>query len=524
MNQVVEFFSRLFDTTDWPPRWHCGRWTDFHGWLYIISDLLIWSAYFAIPAVIIRYLSRKQDIRFVRIYFLFAAFILACGATHFLDAIAFWIPAYRFNAFVLLITGILSWVTVFQLIKILPHAFSLKSGTELEKLVAERTAELTKSHTEIADYKYALDESAIVAITNQKGIITHVNQNFCKISKYDANELLGKDHRIINSGFHPKEYIRDIWVTIANGRIWKGELKNKAKDGSFYWVDTTIVPFLGEDNKPYQYVAIRADITGRKRVEEAYLKLNEDLERRIALRTAQLEAATKEMEAFTYSVSHDLRAPLRGIIGFANVLEEEYAEKIDDDGRRVISIIKKNTLKMGHLIDDLLSFSRIGKAEMRKSMINMQEMASTVVEDEMTNKDTTRIRWNIQPLPPAAANPETIRQVWVNLISNAVKYSATRQEAHIQIGGFVRNEEKVFFVKDNGVGFDSRYKDKLFRVFQRLHSPDDFEGTGIGLALVEKIVSKHGGRVWAEGEPDKGACFYFSLPSPARDQREAGSP
>src|SRR5579859_427045 len=534
MHQLLEFFSDLLDSSQWPPRWQCGKWSDFHGWLYIISDLLIWSAYFAIPIVIIRYISRKQDVRFIRLYFLFAFFILACGATHLLDAVTFWVPLYRFNALVLAVTGILSWLTVYHLVRLLPEAFQLKSGKELEDrvlqlakareeiailntrlegLVAERTRALDRSNKEMNDYKYALDESAIVAITNQKGIITHVNENFCRISKYSAPELLGADHRIINSGHHSKEFIRDLWVTIANGKIWRGELKNKAKDGAFYGVDTTIVPFLDERNKPYQYVAIRADITSRKIGEEAFHKLNEELESRITIRTAQLEAANREMEAFSYSVSHDLRSPLRGILGFANILSEEYGDRLDEEGKRVISVIMQNTLKMGHLIDDLLSFSRSGKLEMIKTRVNMLEMVREIITEQTPADPAVAIAWDIQPLPTTLANKEAIRQVWVNLISNAIKYSAIRREVHIQIGSYIGNDQVVFFIKDNGVGFDARYKDKLFKVFQRLHSADEFEGTGIGLALVDKIVSKHGGQVWAEGEPDKGATFSFSLPS-----------
>src|SRR5450631_1404031 len=231
MSALSNFFKLLFDGSDWPPRWHCGKWTEFHGWLYIISDLLIWSAYFAIPVVIIKYISRKQDARFIRLYFLFAAFILACGATHFLDAMSFWAPLYRFNALALFVTGILSWVTVFYIIRALPLAFTLRPQKDLEVEIEQRKkaeeqsrnlnavldSKIKERTAEISDYKYALDESSIVAITDHQGIIKHVNDNFCRISKYSREELIGKDHRIINSGHHSKDFIRNLWVTIAHG-------------------------------------------------------------------------------------------------------------------------------------------------------------------------------------------------------------------------------------------------------------------------------------------------------------------
>lgn len=493
---------------------------------------------------------------------------------------------------------------------------------------------LRQSLKEIADYKYALDESSIIAITDQKGIITYVNDNFCKISKYSHKELIGQDHRIINSSHHSKEFIRHLWVTIANGNIWKGELKNKAKDGTIYWVDTTIVPFLDDKGKPYQYVAIRADITDRKLAEERLIKsekiyktiassipgsaiclldedyrylliegdmleklgyskemllgnkaadvlapetfasisnefkkvlqgqtvtgestrngydiisryvplkdednrvyavmmvaidvtelknaqrdiieLNRGLEEKIIIRTEQLRKSNEELEAFSYSVSHDLRAPLRGIIAFSRILEEEYSSRLDDEARRITSIIRDSTLKMGNLIDDLLAFSRMGKLGITKVQVNTDIMVRQIInEQEQANKQPGSINWEIQNLPYVHADTNTLRQVWINLISNAIKYSGNKERPRIEIGSYPNKGEDVFYIRDNGAGFDEEYKDKLFKVFQRLHDADEFEGTGIGLALVEKIISRHDGKVWAEGKENEGACFYFSIP------------
>jgi PAS domain S-box-containing protein len=487
---------------------------------------------------------------------------------------------------------------------------------------------------EIKDYRFALDEASIVAITDQKGIISHANENFCRISGYKLEELIGKDHRIINSGYHSKEFIRNLWVTIANGKIWKGELRNRAKDGTIYWVDTTIVPFLNEEGKPYQYIAIRADITQRKEAQERLLisertyktiassipgsviclldrdfryrliegdmleklgfsksdllgkqasealppevfnelepqlkgalagrvmtremimngfdivaryiplkdasgevdeimtvamdvtklkqaqrdigELNTNLEGTIALRTEELRKSNEELESFSYSVSHDLRAPLRGIIGFAAVLKEEYGGTLDEEADRIIQIIQQSAGKMGQLIDDLLAFSRTGKQALQKSMLNTTALVAEVIQECSRQDLRQTVRWEVGELPGVNADLNSLRQVWSNLLSNAIKYSSTKERPCIQIGASRKANTWEFFVKDNGVGFDQKYKHKLFGVFQRLHDADEFEGTGVGLALVNRIITKHGGTIRGEGKPGEGACFTFSLPA-----------
>jgi light-regulated signal transduction histidine kinase (bacteriophytochrome) len=196
-------------------------------------------------------------------------------------------------------------------------------------------------------------------------------------------------------------------------------------------------------------------------------------------------------------------------MGYSNILEEDHSPQLDDEARRLTSVIKKNTLKMGQLIDDLLAFSKAGKIEIHKVKVDTSAMVAAIVAESAGSE---RVKWNIAALPSVNADSATLRQVWINLISNAIKYSNKKEEAVIEIGFYLEEGSVVFFIKDNGAGFDEKYKHKLFKVFQRLHRGDEFEGTGIGLSLVEKIISRHGGRVWAEGQPGEGACFYFSLP------------
>jgi PAS domain S-box-containing protein len=260
------------------------------------------------------------------------------------------------------------------------------------------------------------------------------------------------------------------------------------------------------------FVSLVDNITERKMAEQKIQKINIELEERVATRTGQLKKTNEEMEAFSYSVSHDLRGPLRGIIGFAAILEEDYGNKLDKEALRITSTIKRNAARMGQLIDDLLNFSRMGRQDISKTLFNTGDLVREIITEMNPVIEGMQIEWLIQDLADSFADRNMLKQVWLNLISNAVKYSGKTIHPHIEMGSFIFNEQTAFFIKDNGAGFDEKYKDKLFKVFQRLHGNDEFEGTGVGLAIVEKIISKHGGSVWAEAAENKGASFYFSLP------------
>ncbi|MCG3198228.1 MAG: Adaptive-response sensory-kinase SasA [bacterium] len=287
-----------------------------------------------------------------------------------------------------------------------------------------------------------------------------------------------------------------VWQDSVKRRsLYDTEYRVRRHDGQYRYFAARGVPLLDEDGSIREWIGYCADIHDRKLAEEEINRLNAELEQRVLERTAQLQAANKELEAFAYSVSHDLRAPLRAIDGFTRILREDFEPKLDAEGTRICSIISENTNKMGQLIDDLLAFSRLGRVEIRHSLTDMGALVKAVFRELSTPKERERIDFLVEPIPEAICDQSLIRQAWSNLIANAIKFSSKRERAVIRVRGELADGEVIYTVEDNGAGFDMRYVDKLFGIFERLHSTREFEGTGVGLAIVQRVIHRHGGRL-----------------------------
>ncbi|MCA9410448.1 MAG: PAS domain S-box protein [Candidatus Omnitrophica bacterium] len=494
---MLEFISKLFDTSDYPARWHCGNWTAFEGWLHIISDFGTWGAYMAIPFVIAYYALKKKELPYSNLYWLFCAFIFCCGTVHLVEAIIFWHPVYRVSGVIKFLTASVSWATVFALVRILPNALELP-GLAQANVELRKTEQLLRTVLESAP-------NGLILI-NQWGTISLVNRETENLFGYDRKDLIGQPIEMLlparfregHQRFREEYFQNPLTRPMGAGR----DLYGVRKDGGEFPVEIGLNPIETETGK--MVLGSVVDITERigalereresARQQEA---LNEDLKK-----------SNDELDNFCYIVSHDLKAPLRGISSLSSFVLED-AESVSQETRENLDLIRGRVRRMNNLIDGILEYSRVGRVETSIQDHESRALIEEVVEDLRPSSEA-EIRL-MSDFPSIRYDETAFQQIVQNLLSNALKH-ASKVGGIVEISAEDRGRSHVFSVKDNGPGISKNHHDRIFRIFQSLKPRDDEESTGVGLAIVKKLVERFDGEVWVESNEGEGAAFCFTIP------------
>jgi PAS domain S-box-containing protein len=547
----MQFLRNLVFPGGFMPHGSCYLWTPGLIGLHVVSDGLIALSYLSIPVTLIYFTRKRRDIPFSWMFLCFGAFIVACGATHLMEVWTIWIPSYWLSGMLKAVTACLSVATAILLIRIVPFALALpgnhwlleinqklageveqraeaeanlrRAGEELEQRIAIRTSALATSNQSLREseqrYRVLVEHApeAIVVLDLDTGRFNDANQNAERLFGMSHGELLAVGPVDVSPAFQPDGRPSSMAAGVELEKALHHETPrfewiHRDAKGKEIPCEISLVRLPSSGRNLVRGCIV--DISERKRAEEQIRKLNSELELRVKERTAQLEAANRDLESFTYSVSHDLRAPLRHMDGFSRILVEDYGTEIPPGAKEHLERIRAATVRMGQLVDDLLNLARVGRGSLRIVNTNLNELVAETLlslEDEVQGRT---VDWRVGRLSDTQCDPGLIGQVFFNLLSNALKFTRQSENAVIEIGETIVDGAPAIFVRDNGVGFDMKYADKLFQVFQRLHGEEEFEGTGVGLAIVYRILQKHGGGIRAESRPQHGATFLFTVRHP----------
>jgi PAS domain S-box-containing protein len=648
----MDFLRQVFGAGGFMPHGYCYMWNPGLVWLHVISDSLIALSYFTIPFTLLWFVRKRRELPFSRMFVLFGAFIVACGATHVMEVWNLWHAQYWLAGGLKAVTALASVATAILLVRLVPQALELpnlsdwaRANVELESEIHERReleTDLRISESRFREQAELLDLTHdAVIVRNLRDEITYWNHGAEELYGWRAEEILGKvTHELLRTVF-PEELI-EIEVETRERGSWEGELMHRRRDGSVVTVSSRWVLRRDAEGNPNGILESNRDISAKREAEESrrqseernhlneirfrllidavkdyaiisldanglvtswnsgaermkgyaaeemmgqhvsrlyrkediehgqldnelreaaaagqveredwrvrkdgsqfwaevatsalrdsggeligFVKIDRDITTRTAAtkqiealnleltqRVDELRSVNRELESFSSSVSHDLRAPLRHVDGFARILKEEHSAKMTPEAIRYLDRILTAATHMGQLIDDLLNLAKIGRLELRRERSQIAWLVKQAIAELPAEAKERNIEWWVEPLPELNCDARLLKLIFANLLSNAVKFTRKQENAVIEVGSRVTDGQPTIFVRDNGVGFDMQYADKLFGVFQRLHRQEDFEGTGIGLATVQRIVRRHGGEIWAESKVNSGTTFFFTL-------------